>query len=97
MKYRDQPILKSAIDFARSGQVRAVSTVLERYGSELKCFYFEIISLGSLISTIIYLQISISMYLISSNIQYLVSENWRKPLLKLSDFFAVYTHFQGTV
>ena len=44
MKYRDQPILKSAIDFARSGQVRAVSTVLERYGSELKCFYFEIIS-----------------------------------------------------
>ena len=44
MKYRDQPILKSAIDFARSGQVRAVSTVLERYGSELKSYYFEILS-----------------------------------------------------
>jgi hypothetical protein len=44
MSYREQPILKSAIDFARSGQIRAVSTVLERYGPELRSFYLTILS-----------------------------------------------------
>ena len=44
MRYRDQPILKSAIDFARSGQIRAVSTILERYQSELRSYYLLVLS-----------------------------------------------------
>ena len=44
IRYRDQPILKSAIEFARSGQVSAVATVLERYGSELKNYHLVILS-----------------------------------------------------
>ena len=44
MRYRDQPILKSAIDFARSGKILAVSTILERYGLELRSYYLTLLS-----------------------------------------------------
>ena len=43
-RYRDQPILKSAIEFARAGQCRAVSAVLQSYGSVLKNYHLAIIS-----------------------------------------------------
>ena len=44
MRYREQPILKSAIEFARSGQIKAVATILESYGSDLKNYHLTILS-----------------------------------------------------
>ena len=35
VKFREQPILKSAIEFAREGKIGAVSSLLSRYPAEL--------------------------------------------------------------
>jgi hypothetical protein len=35
IKFREQPILKSAIEFARDGKIGAVSSLLSRYPGEL--------------------------------------------------------------
>ena len=44
LRYRDQPVLKSAIEFARGGQCQAVATMLQKYPKELSRFHLCILS-----------------------------------------------------
>ena len=44
VKFRDQPILKAAVEFAHEGKTRAVATLLERYPNELEEYKLCILS-----------------------------------------------------
>ena len=44
IKFRDQPILKAAVEFAHEGKTRAVATLLERYPNELEEYKLCILS-----------------------------------------------------
>ena len=44
MKFRDQPLIEAAVEFAHDGKGRAVSTLLERYPKELEAYKLCILS-----------------------------------------------------
>ena len=44
VKFRDQPILKAAVEFAHEGKTCAVATLLERYPNELEEYKLCILS-----------------------------------------------------
>jgi hypothetical protein len=44
VKFRDQPILKSAIEFARQGKIGSVSSLLDTYPEQVEHLYQLLVS-----------------------------------------------------
>ena len=51
VKFRHQPLLKSAIEFARDGKIGAVSSLMHKYPAELNRVKLTSLSLNFLLST----------------------------------------------